>query len=178
MKRTYFTFLSIIVFVSTIFISCGSDDDDNRTSHTFTAVCEAKFPIRGYAGDKITSAKPTIFLLNDMLKEYEFTPPVISGKLYPNKDTAFEIVGLKENMTIKEITIVINGLGRTYKNVNATNANFYTADLVDYMNRTFNNMINNQQLSMLVTITLDQDIQESDNVYIKTAYDGEYTYLK
>lgn len=115
MKRTYFHYLSIIVLISAIFISCGSDDNDNRSPHTFKAICEAKYPIRGYAGDKITSDKPTIFLVNDMLKEHNFIPPIISGKLYPNKSTAFEIKGLKPDMSIKEITIIINGLGKTYK---------------------------------------------------------------
>lgn len=178
MKRTHFFSLTIITFLFTILATgCGSDDD-NRSAHTFKATCEAKYPIRGYAGDKIISDTPTVYPLNDMLKDNDYITPIISGKLYPNKNTALEIVGLKPEMSIKEITIVINGLSRTYKNINSENANLYTTELVDYMNRTFTNMIKQQQLRVLVSFTLDQNISEEDNVYIKIAYDGEFTYLK
>lgn len=178
MKGIQFSRFIILALLSTILISCGSDDNDNRSSYTFKATCEAKYPIRGYAGDKISADKPMIFLVNDMLKDYNYQPPIISGKLYPNKNTAFEIVGLKSGMSIKEITIVLNGLGRTYKDINSENANLYTADLVDYMNNTFSKMITNKQLSVLVSYTLNQNIAEEDNVYIKISYDGEFTYLK
>ncbi len=178
MKGIQFSRFIILALLSIVFFSCSSDDNDNRSSYTFKATCEAKYPIRGYAGDKIIADKPMIFLLNDMLKDYNYQPPIISGKLYPNKNTAFEIVGLKQGISIKEITIVLNGLSQTYKNINSENANFYTAEMVDYMNSTFNKLITNQQLSVLVTITLNQNITEEDNVYIKISYDGEFTYLK
>lgn len=72
MKRTYFTFLSIIVFVSTIFISCGSDDDDNRTSHTFTAVASTNYPIKGFADQTVVNTEPVTVLLDDMLKGNDY----------------------------------------------------------------------------------------------------------
>lgn len=178
MKRTRNLYLTLIAIVTTLFISCGSDDSDNRSSYTFKATCEAKYPIRGYAGDKISGDSPITFLLDDMLKGNDYVSPVVSGKLYPNKNTAFEIVGLKPGVSIKEISIVINGNSKTYNNITAENANFYTSDLVDYMNRTFNNMVSNKKLWVLVSFTLNDNISEEDNVYVRIAYDGEFSYLK
>lgn len=123
MKRTYFTFLSIIVFVSTIFISCGSDDSDNRTSYTFTAVASTNYPIKGFADQTVVNTEPVTVLLDDMLKGNDYVSPITKGELFPTQGTALEIIGLKSDASLKNFKITVNDVTKTFTEIKESDAN-------------------------------------------------------
>ena len=178
MKRTYFTFLSIIVFVSTIFISCGSDDSDNRTSYTFTAVASTNYPIKGFADQTVVNTEPVTVLLDDMLKGNDYVSPITKGELFPTQGTALEIIGLKSDASLKNFKITVNDVTKTFTEIKESDANLYTKDMISFMDETFTRMITRKKLTISISFTPSHTITDQDNVYLKIAYNGRYTYLK
>lgn len=46
------------------------------------------------------------------------------------------------------------------------------------MDETFTRMITRKKLTISISFTPSQTITDQDNVYLKIAYNGRYTYLK
>lgn len=178
MKRTHFLYLTIILLISTALTSCGSDDNDNRSTYTFTAVASTNYQIKGFADQTVTNTTPINILIDDMLKENDYVAPIIKGELFPTQGTALEIVGLKEEVSLKNFTITINDVTKTFTLVKGNDANLYTKDMIGFMDETFAKMITRKKLTISISFTPNQTITDQDNVYLKIAYNGRFTYLK
>ncbi|SHF33410.1 hypothetical protein [Dysgonomonas macrotermitis] len=177
MKRTQNFYLTIIALLTIVFSSCGSDDD-NRSSYTLTSICETKVPIKGYADQTVVATDPTVVLLDDMLKGKDYVKPIIKGELFATSGTALEIVGLKEGVSLKSFKITINDVSKTFTEVKSSDPNLYTTEMISFMQETFARMITRQKLVISISFTPTQTITEADNVYLKIAYNGRFTYLK
>lgn len=178
MKRTHFLFLTIIVLISTTLTNCGSDDTDNRSSYTFTAIASTNYQIKGFVDQTVTNTTPLNIPIDDMLKGNNYVAPIIKGELFPTQGTALEIVGLKDGVILNNFTITINDVTRTFTSVKGNDANLYTKNMIGFMDETFARMITRKKLTISISFTPNQTIADEDNVYLKIGYNGRFTYLK
>lgn len=173
-KNLYFIAIAVLTLA---FVGCSSDND-NRSEYTFNAVCQTQNAFKGHAGQETKSAE-YIVPIDDMLKGNDYVPPVIKSSLYiSDAGTDLAVVGLKDGIKLTNVTITINGVSKTFAEINETNANLYTNDMVDFMTKTFGLMISWQKLDIKMVFTPNVDISAENNIYLKVSYSGRFTYLK
>lgn len=177
MKNLSLIFIALITLVLN---SCSSDDD-NRSEYTFKGICATTVPLLGYENQATTTALSTT-QLNDLLANYEFTPPVTKGVLYPTEvGTTLKINGLKNGIKLTNFTLNINGITKTFTaEINETNNILYTSEagMSQFMLDTFNKMVSSQKLEIKATFTPSVSISKEDNISLEVSYSGLFTYLK
>ena len=167
----------LLLILGVIFTSCGSDDD-NRREYQFEGTCKETISLKGFESQDTSTDKNHKVSLNDLLKKYDYVPPVIKGELYLTDGTSIRITGLENGVILKNFVLSINDLKYNFGDINADKSNLYTNVTLEYFRNSFNRMIGNKKLRVYATFTPNEKIDVENNVNLEIVFKGMFTYKK
>lgn len=155
------------------FSSCSKDD--NKTEKTFDGVCKHSLLLEGPKDATLTTPE-SVAELNTMLSDYTFVAPITSGILNLSEVTSVKITGLKNGVTLKNFSLIINDSKKDFGDIVTDKAVLYNSNTVDYFKDAFSKMVAQKKLRVKATFTPSESIVAADNVKVEIVFNGRFTY--
>lgn len=173
--KSIYKFLGVLLAVSLVFSSCGSDDDD-KTEESFTASYTSNNAIKGVANAQIEIPGENISIDN-MFSSIDYVKPISSGVLNFNR-SYIKLTGLTaKGAILKGFTVNINGVKRNFGDV-SKDFDLATNDDLKFLDDALKQVVSQRNLTVKVQYTPTVDLETGDNVKLIIHFDGTFKYWK
>lgn len=163
-----------ILLTSTIVLLSACSSDDDKVTKEFNATCKYSIDILGFT-NQITTTEPITEGLDELLRNYNYNPPVINGSMKVTS-SSFKISGLEEGVILKNFILIINDYEKNFGDITIINSDLYIDANLNYFQESFKRMVSQGKLKVQMTFTPNKKLDENNNVKLNLSFDGIYYY--
>lgn len=169
--------IALILTLTGLLSSCSSDDD-RQELFLKDAIFEYAYDLGiANAGGSVTTPVATV-QLDELLKQYTYTPPIQTGTLNLTSGTSIRITAFKEAIELKDFTLTVNGVSKKLGDIKVENTEIYNQHNQQFVIDFFNRMIKDKNLKITATFTPSRKIVDEDGLKINFVIKGDYSYLE